>query len=356
VEPASPLVAKIAPVADLGDCDQIVFGGGNSNAVAAIKFGQNEESVQFFSGNPLVKKGEAKFDVEKNLKQQYFLSSNGAVMARMTSFPKLGVQLWDTNTNQEIKIVPLEDKALPAGAAGGNVPEMVGFGFEDRLVVLWPGMHPRFEVINSKVANAPRIIFQVADFDRTPSNPVISPDGRQVALEAVFQGEAGVDLWDLTAARREPLHTCKPLRNDLKQPLGLAYGPMGMVAAYFEVAGKGIMYSFRASDGKPLHDENGFPYRTLPYPPGAAETFTGRGLDYVDPNTWLLMGRSLIDTETGKILGDLKVDNAKAQRVVDKETVLIESQTPDGKMQLLQVKLKADQISARRVEARKKGP
>ena len=79
-------------------------------------------------------------------------------------------------------------------------------------------------------------------------------------------------------------------------------------------------------------------------------------MDYVDVNTWLLMGRSLIDTETGKILGDLKIENAKGQRVVDKETVLIESQTPDGKMQLVQVKLKADQIAARRAEARKKGP
>src|SRR5207249_3343363 len=68
-EPASPLVAKITPVADLGDCDQIVFGGGNANAVAAIKLGQNEDTVTFFAGNPLVKKWEGKFDVEKNVKQ-----------------------------------------------------------------------------------------------------------------------------------------------------------------------------------------------------------------------------------------------------------------------------------------------
>src|SRR5205814_774758 len=140
------------------------FGGGNANAVAAIKLGQNEDTVTFFAGNPLVKKGEAKFDAEKNLKQQYFLSSTGAVLARMTSFPKLGVQLWDTNANQEIKIVPLDDKAIPAAAAAaaaGNSPEMVGFGFDDRLVVVWPGFRPKFEVINSKAANAPRVIFQV---------------------------------------------------------------------------------------------------------------------------------------------------------------------------------------------------
>jgi len=62
--------------------------------------------------------------------------------------------------------------------------------------------------------------------------------------------------------------------------------------------------------------------------------------------------RQIIDTETGKVLGDLQIEDVRAQHVVDKETVLLYTQSAEGKNQLLEVKLKADVIAAKRAEAR----
>jgi hypothetical protein len=121
------------------------------------------------------------------------------------------------------------------------------------------------------------------------------------------------------------------------------------VAVYFEVKDKGVIYQYRTADASLLHE---FPYRTLPYPAGAAEEFNGRSLDYVDASTWLLMGRVLIDVETGKVLGDLGVETPVAQRVVDKETILLQVHDAAGKNRLVQVKLKNDALVARRSEVR----
>jgi hypothetical protein len=68
-------------------------------------------------------------------------------------------------------------------------------------------------------------------------------------------------------------------------------------------------------------------------------------------NEWVLAGRVLIDTESGKALGDLGIENAKAQHVLDKDTVLVHT-TADGKSQLLQVKLKPEAVLAKRNEVR----
>jgi hypothetical protein len=121
------------------------------------------------------------------------------------------------------------------------------------------------------------------------------------------------------------------------------------VAVYFEIKEKGVIYQYRTGDASVLHEH---PYRTLPYPAGATEEFDGRPLDYVDANTWLLMGRVLIDVETGKVLGELGVETPVAQRVLDRETILLQVHDGAGKNRLVQVKLKTDAIVARRSEVR----
>jgi hypothetical protein len=121
------------------------------------------------------------------------------------------------------------------------------------------------------------------------------------------------------------------------------------VSVYFEIKEKGVIYQYRASDGTMLHE---YPYRTLPYPSGSAEEFSGRALDYVDSSTWLLMGRVLVDVESGKVLGDLQVETPVAQRVVDRETILLQVHDGAGKNRLVQVKLKTDALTARRSEVR----
>ncbi len=344
----SPLVSKITTVADLGDFNQVIFPSGSGNVVAAVKKGETEETVAFFSGSPLSMKGETKFEIEKELPHNYCISPNGETLAHLTSFPKLGVMLWNTTTNKELKVLPLN--------AERGKPELLGFGVNDNVIVLWnTGQFMDVEAINSR-ANPPQSVVQLRlkMFDHSPANPAISLDGRQMAVATYIEKKGGLDLWDLTTTRKAEQRTCFVPLGTWATPLSITYAPVGgHLSAYFELEGKGVIYSFRTGDGG-LHHE--FPYRTLPYPAGSSEKFSGRTLEYLDANTWLLLGRPMIDTETGKVLGDLQIDDVRAQHVVDKETVLLHTQSAEGKNQLLEVKLKADVIAAKRAEARGKTP
>jgi hypothetical protein len=344
-EPAlSPLVAKITTIADLGDFNHVIFPTGSGNLIAALKKGETEETVAFFSGNPLTMKAETKFDIEKEIAQNYCISPNGETLARLTTFPKLGVLLWNTTTNKEFKVLPLN--------AERGKPELLGFGVNDNVIILWnTGRFMDIEVINSK-ANPPQAIVQLRlkMFDRSPCNPTISPDGRQMAVATFIDKKGGLDLWDLTSNRKAELRTCFVPLGTWITPMSITYATVGgHLSAYFEVDAKGVFYSFRTGDGGLMHE---FPYRTLPYPVGTSEKFTGRTLDYLDASTWLLLGRPIIDAESGKVLGELQIDNVRAQHVVDKETVLVHVQSAEGKNQLLEVKLKPDVIAAKRAEAR----
>jgi hypothetical protein len=343
-EPQSPLVARISVIADLEKSTQVVFAPGAGTVAASIKSDADGEQVQFFAGNPLVKKGETKFEVESGVSQHYCLSANGDTLARLVSFPKMAVQLWNVPTNKETKVVPLD----PAR----GVPELLGFGWNDSLVILWNKRNlPDIEVVTTKAATPQTVAFlRLKTFDLSPCNPAISTDGRQLAVAAFLNEKGGIDLWDLTTTRKSELKTLWVPLSKWAPPTGMVYGPGGTtMASYFEVSGKGVMYNFRVGDASLLHEH---PYRTLPYPAGAASEFSGRTLEYVDANTWLLLGRALIDAESGKVLGDLQIENPHAQRVVDRETLLLQTEGSEGKGQLLQVKLKTDAVTAKRAEVR----
>lgn len=344
-EVTSPLVAKISIISELEAGTQVIFPPGAAGTVAvAVKGDATGESAQFFSGNPLAKKAETKFEIESGVPQHYCLSANGDTMARLVSFPKMGVQLWNVPTNKETRVVPLDSSR--------GVPELLGFGWNDSLVILWNKRNmPDIEVINAKAANPQTVAFlRLKSFELSPCNPTISPDGRQMAVAAYLNEKGGIDVWDLTSTRKAELKTLWIPLSTWAPPTGVAYGPGGAsLAAYFEISGKGVLYNFRNGDASMLHEH---PYRMLPYPAGAAADFTGRTLDYVDANDWLLLGRAIIDVESGKVLGDLQIENPRAQRIVDKETILLQTQTSEGKGYLLQVKLKPDVIQAKRAEAR----
>lgn len=354
--PAAPahseFVLKMEPLADLADYNQVVFSSGTGTVVAALKTGPVEETVEFFAGNPLAKRGEATFPTEKDVKQTYVLNGTGDQLARIVAWPKLAVQLWNTATNKEkdSKLVPLNPQH--------GMPEILGFGFNDNIVLAWTGTNggQDIEVVNPKTPNGQSVAYFVIDkFERASGNPSISPDGRTLALAAYALNQAhvmsgGIDLWNLTNTARKPvpIRTLDvPLKTWVK-PTGMAYGPMGQrMAVLFESEGRGVLYTHRTTDPKVEHE---FLFRSPPYPENTREGFNGKTLDWVDANTLLVMGRSLIDSETGKILGDLGIESPKAQRVVDKETILLQTQTAEGKNQIMQVKLNLPAIAAKRAE------
>ena len=133
-------------------------------------------------------------------------------------------------------------------------------------------------------------------------------DAAQLRLRQV-DGGGGIDLWDLTSSRTLPLRTCGVPLTTWTKPVGMAFSSNGAaIAAFFEQDGKGVMYSFATmAAGHPQHTHT-YAVR-LPYPANVASTFTGKTLEYVSPNEWLMFGRTLIDTETGKVLGGLQIDD-----------------------------------------------
>jgi hypothetical protein len=303
------------------------------------------------------------FVVEKKVAQNYVLSNSGETMARLTSFPMLGVQLVSTATGKEVKTLPLD--ATIAGR-----PHLIGFGANDTIVILWElttTAKNGIEVLNPKGTTplSQRVTtFGIDKFEVTANNPVISPDGRQLAAATFVAGQGqaagGIDLYELD--RGLPTRKPRTLKVSLPKwtpPSGMAYGPTGQLAAYFELDGDGVMYHFSTSNPNPVHTHTFRGSRALTPRAeaaggvlGAAVPFVGRALEFVTPDEWLVFGRQLIDVESGKPLGEIGVTDARAQRVVDKDTLLVLACESGGREQLLQVKLKPDEIAARRTEVR----
>jgi hypothetical protein len=359
INPANPpvvttgeslLVAKATPVAALPSGSQLFFPPQGAGVVGVLRRSTTgDEQVEFYTGHPLAKAESHPdpFVAEKKVGQNYVLSANGDTMARLTSFPLVGVQLISTATGKEIKTIPLEGQ--------GAQPHLVGFGGgNDAVVILWQrGFQNIVEVINTKAAANPRLTNFVVDAcEVTASNPIISPDGQKLAIATQVGGEGGIDVYDLMS--RDPKRKPRTLKVALPRwtpPAGMAFGPGGAVAAYFEIEGNGVLYHFlTTSPQAPLHAHVFRGSRALM--PQGGPAFAGRSLEFVTANEWLVFGRQLIDVETGKSLGELGVSEPHAQRVVDKDTLLILSTAPNGTERLVQVDLKASEVVAKRNEVR----
>jgi hypothetical protein len=349
----SPLVAKATAVAALPSGSQTFFPPVGGNVVGVVRRPTSgDEQVEFYTGHPLAKADvhPDPFVVEKKVGQNYVISSNGDTMARLTSFPLMGVQLVSTATGKETKTIALDGQ--------GAQPHLIGYGGgNDALVILWQrgGMQNAIEVVNTKAIgpNQRLTTFTVDACEVSPSNPVISPDGQKLAIATQVGGEGGIDVYDLMS--RDPKRRPRTLKVALPKwtpPVGMAFGPGGMLAAYFEMEGNGVLYHFQtATPQAPLHAHVFRGSRAL-MPPQGGPAFAGRTLEFVSPNEWLAFGRQLIDVETGKSLGELGVSEPRAQRVLDKDNLLILSTAPNGTERLMQVELKASEVLAKRNEVR----
>lgn len=350
----SPLVAKATPIAALPSGSQLFFPPTGANVVGGLRRPTAaDEQVEFYTGHPLAKADvhPDPFVTEKKVAQNYVLSPNGETMARLTSFPLTGVQLISTSTGKEIKTIPLDGQ--------GAQPYLVGYGGgNDAVVILWQrgGGQSAVEVVNTKATGSVTRMtnFLVDACDVSASNPVISQDGQKIAIATLVGGEGGIDVYNLMD--RDPKRRPRTLKVALPKwtpPAGMAWGPGGMLAAYFELEGNGVLYHFQTSSGAaaPAHTHVFRGARAL-MPPQGGPPFVGRTLEFVSPNEWLVFGRQLIDVETGKSLGELGVENPKEQRVVDKDNLLILSTAANGTERLVHVELKPGEVLAKRNEAR----
>jgi hypothetical protein len=354
--PRSPLVASVDPVAEFAAGTQLVFPKASNAGAAAVVFDADFETVTFYAGSPLAPRagGPVQFAAEKGVHQQYFLSPAGDTLVRLASFPQLSVELINPANPKAVRRVTLN--------AALGTPELLGFAFGDALVILWnKGNLYGVEVLNTKGAAGQSVAtFNIEPPVRTPGNLSISPDGKSLAIAAAASPNAaaspgaagGIEIWDLLNRRTRPLRTLKVPLSTWVKPTGVAFSPNGaQMAGFFEQDNKSVLFALRAgADVAPVHTHT-FTTRML-FPPDAATNFAGHTLDYLDNNTWLMFGRTLVDVDTGAILGDLQVENPRAQHIVDGQTVLLETAEADGKIHLEQVKLNAEAVAKKRAEAK----
>ena len=122
------------------------------------------------------------FAAEKGVRQQYFLSPSGDTLARLASFPQLSVELVNTANPKAVRRVTLN--------AALGTPELLGFGFNDSLVILWnKGNLYGIEAMSTKgTAGQAVAAFNVDAPVRSPGNLSISPDGKSLAIAAATNG------------------------------------------------------------------------------------------------------------------------------------------------------------------------
>jgi hypothetical protein len=344
----SPLIAQLTPI-EAGDFTEVFFPAMPSN-FAAIRRPGETDTVEIWSLNPPAKKFEPIVNAEKGPEAKMIISPAGDLIARVTTWPKMAVQVQSLAAGKALRTIELNPL--------NGTPELIGFGVNDSVVIHWHKQAAHgIEVFGTKgpaTAGPPRIAqFNIDAYEATPGNPSISPDGKLLAIAAVNQGKGGIDFYDLTMTRKGPLRTYFPPLAAWVKPSGMAFAPDGKsIAAFFENEGRGLLVHARILDAKAIH-EHIFPI--IPVPATTKEKWgLGRSLDFMpEAQEWLLYGQVLIDVETGAAVGALDLPDPHNQRVIDKETVVIQA-TVDEKPRLATVKLKTDAIVAKRNEVRKK--
>lgn len=348
-QPTSPLVAALKRVRETAGMTEILAPATASAFVGIVRSKEPEDTIEVWSANPPAKKWEATFRREKEVHgQRYVLSPSGELAARVITWPKLAVQVWSFKEGKDVRSIGLKAEMTGVG--------LIAFTSNDALLLHYgAGGKSAMEVYNIKPATPVRTAaFATDPLQAASGNPSISPDGRVMALAAFSNADnkGGIDLYDLTQSRSAPMRTYFPQLPKWIMPTGLCFSPDGKsVAAMFEQDGRGFLAHVRVADAKAIREHI---YTALPVEERAIKGYGGRVIEFLaDGSGWLYYGRALLEAETGKTLGQLEVDGARSQRVVDRETVWVQS-VVDFENALTEVKLKGEALAAKVGEARKK--
>jgi predicted Zn finger-like uncharacterized protein len=260
--------------------------------------------------------GEAVFSGRVDRVEQYHLSSDGALVARLTRFPSLSVQIYSFLERKFLDPVALDE-------AQGE-PNIVGFAGPGALLVLWrraDAASTMLEVVDVAAGKWTKRIPKIGAFEAHPSLFAISDDGRAIALLSrdQFAATAPVTLQihsltptDRTAQR---IAVTQLVWNAGVRIAGVALSPdRTEVSILTESEGQGLFLAWDVASGKPTR-KHLQPAGVLP--PGAVVVaFEGNGLHYLDGGrAWLVYGTSVYDVARGRRAGTLDLYNPIRQWV-----------------------------------------
>ena len=274
------------------------------------------DTVEVFDGKSSEPVAVATFPTDQQFKGatgSYTVSSDGKLIGRLVSFPKLRASVWSVEKNADVQNFDLNE-------AFGQ-PALVGFLGSDRLAVRWEkGAQHGIEVYNLKVGQRGRQI-ELADTMPGPGGEAISPDGRLYAVLGRFKGNTQLQIYDTVTGGQPRRFAAPSLNNRLElQPAGVAFSPdRSRVAALFEQGGRAVVIVWAMINGK-VSGELVVPGQIQPPLDSRARKL--RSLDWVAGGKALVVGGSVVmSADTGSLVTTLDTGKVKGQAVTGDLTI-----------------------------------
>lgn len=324
----SPYVASVSSVFLLPQVRSVISPLTASPHIAVVRDSGNLDTVDLWDLSSGQNKGEASFPREEGAETSYAVSPDGAYLARLVRFPKLGVRIWSARESRDTRTLLLNE-AL-------GTPTLYGFLNPEKLGVIWSKTMEGMEIWDVTTGRVTRQTpFQ--PYDRTVNNGVVSPDAREYAFTSakIPRGSPQVALFNLYAPINAKWRFHEILdvdAADVNSPAGLAFSPDGKkLAALFARQGAGFVICWRVADVKPIGEYE----IAVPAAGGGQE----RGLEWVhNGSAWLIMGNTLIDAGDGKLLGQLNSPPTIRQWSIGPDSVAL-MYNEDGKTGVAVAKL-----------------
>jgi hypothetical protein len=247
----------------------------------------------------------------------YSISPDGDLLAYITDFPSLSIQVYSFAENKIVREIRL--KTNPREDWGEA--RLLGFSRPDQLVVHWRRgqMLSGIEVHTLKGNNTAPRHFGVEDFDASTGTYAVSADGQTLSVLWRRGDTGGIASYALGTSKLIRSFPINVLDWRLQvRPAGLAFSPDGSsIAAVIEGEGQGLFAAW-PSAGKPTRPS----YKNvLPignggdaFANGPANGFEGQAFEWLDEGrAFVLYGSSVFETESGQFLGDVGIEGVRAQ-------------------------------------------
>jgi hypothetical protein len=322
------------------------------HAVAVVRNGerQNEDVVELWDSADWKPQRSKTFVRPGNNFANYQLSSDGALLARLTDFPFKAAQVYSFADNALLTPPIKLDPRAPT-------PYLAGYVAPGQLLMFFAnaGAQSSVEIWDvNKVRRLKKI--EVPNLRSEAGSYTLSQDGKLLA--AVTRDESGpadapgrLEVYNLLTGALTRRITIDELQwNNGIRPSGISFNDQATkIAVLFEHQGQGLFLCWGNANDIPL---NQYVYPGGLIPQGAnIAAFQGPSFALVDNgNAWMIYGSTVFDSATGLQLGDLKLKDVISQRVVSRDTLFLLQQS-GGKTTLLEVRL--DVGRARRVLAAK---
>lgn len=305
-------------------------------AVVVRDDGPTQDSVEVWDLAAAKSKASTSFTHEAGAQPAYAIAPDGATLARIVQFPKLGIRIWSAKENRETRTIVLNDVL--------GTPTLLGFLNPEKVAVIWhKGQDEGMQIFDSASGQVARQVpFQ--RYTRSPNNGVVNPDGREFAYTSaqIPRGSPQIALFNLYAppSAKWRWHEIQDVDTaDVNAPAGLAYSQDGKkLAALFAKQGAGFIICWRVGDVKPIGEYE----VAVPAAGGAQE----RGLEWIAKDkAWLIMGNTLVDASDGKTLGQLNSPPAIRQWTIGPDGLAVMYQE-NGKTGIAVAKLDASKFGS----------